>query len=325
MRALVITPDGSLAIEERPEPTPILDQVVVAVAGAGLNRADLLQRAGKYPAPADVDPDIPGLEFSGTVHAIGPDVTALAVGDRVFGIVSGGAQAELVLTRASQLARVPEGLHLVEAAAVPEAFMTAYDALTSRAALQPGEVCCVHAVGSGVGSAAVQLAKWTGATVVGTSRTEAKLALAKEYGLDHGVLADAEFDPQSLASALIEPAGGADVILDLLGGPYLSVDVRAASRRARIVLVGMMAGPTAALPLPAVLDKRLSLYGTVLRNRSANEKAALTTEFARAVVPALDEGELRPVIDEIIALEDAATAYALLESGDTFGKLVLVP
>lgn len=325
MRALIITPDSGLEVQERPDPEPILDQVVVEVAGAGLNRADLLQRAGLYPPPNDVEPDVPGLEFAGIVHALGPDAHGLELGDRVFGIVAGGAQAELVLTRASHLARVPESLDLIHAGGVPEAFMTAYDALFANAALQNGEVCCIHAVGSGVGTAAIQLAKWQGAVVVGTSRTKAKLALAAELGLDHGVVAPVEFDPKQLADEIIAQAGGADVTLDLLGGPYISVDVRAAARRGRIVLASTMAGGTAALPVLPMLDKRLSISGTVLRNRTASEKAALTTEFARIVVPALAETALRPVIDAIVPLDGAAKAYALLESGDTFGKLVLTP
>ena len=325
MRALVITPDGSLTVDERPEPTPILDQVVVRVAGAGLNRADLLQRAGRYPAPADVDPDIPGLEFAGTVTAVGPEVTTLEEGDGVFGIVSGGAQAEYVLTRASHLARMPDHLDPVEAAAIPEAFMTAFDALILRAALQPGEVCCIHAVGSGVGSAATQLAKWNGATVVGTSRTKAKLDLAADYGLDHGILATDDLDARGLAEAIIAPAGGADVTLDLIGGRYVEVDVRAAARQGRIVLASAMGGGTTEVSLLPLLDKRLSLYGTVLRNRGAAEKAALATEFARAVVPGFADGSLQPVVDSEFPLDRAEEAYALLESGDIFGKIVLVP
>ncbi len=325
MRALVITPDGSLTVDERPEPTPILDQVVVRVAGAGVNRADLLQRAGHYPAPADVDPDIPGLEFAGTVSAVGPEVTTLEEGDGVFGIVSGGAQAEYVLTRASHLARMPDGLDPVAAAAIPEGFMTAFDALILRAALQPGEVCCIHAVGSGVGSAATQLAKWNGATVVGTSRTKAKLDLAADYGLDHGILATDDLDARGLAEAIIAPAGGADVTLDLVGGRYVEVDVRAAARKGRIVLASAMGGGTTDVPLVPLLDKRLSLYGTVLRNRGAAEKAALTTEFARSVVPGFADGSLQPVVDCEFPLDRAEEAYALLESGDIFGKIVLVP
>jgi putative PIG3 family NAD(P)H quinone oxidoreductase len=325
VRALVITPEGELAVEERPRPEPILDQVVVKVAGAGINRADLLQQAGKYPAPAGGEPDIPGLEFAGTVAAVGPEVTTLETDDRVFGIVSGGAQAEYVLTRATQLARVPDRLDLVEAAAVPEAFLTAYDALGLRAALQPGEVCCIHAVGSGVGSAAVQFAKWSGAVVIGTSRTAAKLELAHDYGLDFGIPAPTELDPRALADMIISQVGGADVTLDLIGGLYLEADVRAAARRGRIVLASALGGATTALPLGPLLDKRLTLFGTVLRNRSAAEKAALTAEFARLIVPALANGELRPVVDTVFPLAEAARAYALLASGDTFGKLVLTP
>lgn len=325
MRCVVITPDAGLSIEDRPEPVPILDQVVVAVTGAGVNRADLLQRAGVYPAPPDVDPDIPGLEFAGTVHAIGPEVESLELGDRVFGIVGGGAQAELVVTRASHCARVPENVDLIRAGGVPEAFLTAYDALVAQASLQPGETVCIHGVGSGVGTAALQLAKMMGATVVGTSRTAAKLELAADLGLDHAIHVPENADGRAIADAIIDAVGGIDVTLDLLGGIYLSIDVRAATRRGRIVLIGTLAGTTAALPLGPTLEKRLTLSGTVLRNRRAKEKAALTAEFARAVVPRFADGGLIPVIDAIVPLEAANDAYSLLETGDTFGKLVLAP
>jgi NADPH2:quinone reductase len=323
MRALVITADGLLGIQDRPIPVPILDQVVVEVASAGVNRADLMQRAGRYPAPSNVDPDIPGLEFSGIVSDVGPEVNNLQRGDRVFGIVAGGAQAEYVLTRASHCMRVPENIDLIQAGAIPEAFFTAYDALVVQGALQPGEVCCVHAIGSGVGTAAVQLAKWTGATVVGTARTKAKLDLAVDYGLDFGILAEVDFDPATLADAIVACSGGADVTLDLLGGPYVSVDARIAAQRGRIVLAGTLAGATAALPLLPVLSKRLTVIGTVLRSRTATERASLTAEVARHVVPALANEQLRPVIDAIFPIEQAAEAYAILESGDTFGKLLL--
>ncbi|MFZ4514958.1 MAG: NAD(P)H-quinone oxidoreductase [Acidimicrobiia bacterium] len=325
MRCVVITPDAGLAIEDRPDPIPILDQVVVTVSGAGINRADLLQRTGLYPAPTDVEADVPGLEFAGTVHAVGPEVTNLEIGDRVFGIVGGGAQSELVLTRASLCARVPDNLDLVRAGGVPEAFFTAYDALVAQASLQPGETVCIHGVGSGVGTAALQLAKMMGATVVGTSRTPAKLELAQELGLDYGVLVEPDIDGRAVADAIVNAVGGIDVTLDLLGGTYLSIDVRAAASRGRIVLIGMLAGTTAALLLGPTLNKRLTIAGTVLRNRRTKEKIALTAEVARHVVPRFADGSLTPVIDALVPIDAVEDAYNLLDRGDTFGKLVLTP
>lgn len=323
MRALVIQEGGRLVIEDRPVPEPAADQVLVRVHGAGLNRADLLQRAGRYPAPPGVPADVPGLEFAGVVEAVGSRVASPCPGDRVMGIVAGGGQAEYLVTAASHCARVPEALDIVEAGGIPEAFITAHDAMVVQGELMAGHRVLVHAVASGVGTAALQLAQCLGAGVVGTSRSKDKLERAVELGLDHPILAPSGFDPAALAAEITAAAGPVEVTLDLLGGPYLGVNVAAAAPRGRIVVVGLIAGRAAELDMGALLAKRLVVRGTVLRSRPAGEKAEATHLFEGQVVPLLGRGTIRPVIDAVVPLAEAERAYELVATDRTFGKVVL--
>ncbi|HEY0398880.1 MAG TPA: NAD(P)H-quinone oxidoreductase [Acidimicrobiia bacterium] len=323
MRALVIHEGGRLVVEDRPVPEPNADQVLVRVAGAGINRADLLQRAGHYPAPPGAPPDIPGLEFAGVVEAVGSAVTHPCPGDRVMGIVAGGGQAEYIATAASHCARVPETLDIVEAGGVPEAFITAHDAMVVQGGLMTGQTVLVHAVASGVGTATLQLAQCLGAAVVGTSRSKDKLERCVEMGLDHPVLAPSGFDSAALAAEITAAAGPIDVTVDLLGGPYLGVDVAAAAHKGRIVMVGLIAGARAELDMGLLLHKRLVVRGTVLRARPSDEKADATHLFEGQVVPLLARGTIRPVIDAIVPLAEAERAYDLVAADRTFGKVVL--
>jgi NADPH:quinone reductase len=323
VRALVTTPDATLRVETRPDPEPGPGQVLVRVHGAGLNRGDLAQRAGHYAAPPGSPPDIPGLEFAGEVVAHGPDVTAPALGARVFGINGGGAQAELLPVPAAQCAPVPEGLDLLDAGGVPEAFMTAHDAMVTQAALRAGETLLVHAVGSGVGTAALQLGRAMGATVVGTARTPEKLERCRELGLDHAVLAPRRLDPAALAADIASAAGPVDVILELVGGDYVITDLAVAGPRGRVVLIGLMAGARTELDVGALMYKRMQVFGTMLRGRSVEEKAAATDAFTRDVVPLFARAEVRPVVARTLPLDDAREAYDLLAADAVFGKVVL--
>jgi putative PIG3 family NAD(P)H quinone oxidoreductase len=323
MRAVVFPGDGRLEVTDRPAPRPGPGEVAVRVHGAGLNRADLVQRLGVYPAPPGVPADIPGLEFAGEVTALGDGVDSLAVGDRVFGVVGGGAQAEELVVHETNCAVVPERLDLVRAGGLPEAFITAHDAMRTRARLEAGNHVLVHAVGSGVGTAVVQLAHAFGCTVTGTARTAAKLDRARALGLDHAVQAMSPLDPGALTESIIAAGGPADVVIDLVGGDYVAVDLAAAALWGRIVIVGTLAGGDLPLPLFTLMAKQLALHGTLLRPRSITEKAAATAAFAREVVPLLGAGRVEPVVERVFPLEEASSAYELLESDATFGKVIL--
>lgn len=296
-------------------PEPSRGEVRVRVRAAGVNRADLLQRMGMYPAPPGAPPDIPGLEFAGEVEALGSDAKEWKIGDRVMGLVAGGAYAEFVVLHERMLARAPSEMSFREAAAIPEAFLTAYDAF-EQANLRAGEIVLVHAAGSGVGTAAIQIARSIGAIPIGTARTADKLERAKAFGLVRGVVAkDGEF-----ASAVGKSC--IDVVLELVGGTYVTEDLECIALRGRIVLVGLMAGPAATLPLPILLQKRVTIIGTTLRARPLEEKirAAL---LLRRLVPLFEKAILRPIVDRSYPLEHAAKSHDDLAGNSTFGKIVL--
>lgn len=321
MKAIVIQKPGGpevLAVVERPLPEPSRGEVRVRVRAAAVNRADLLQRMGAYPAPPDAPADIPGLELAGEVDAVGPDVQRLAVGDRVFGLVGGGAYAEAVVTHERALAKIPERLSFEEAAAVPEAFITAHDAIVGQAELAGGECLLVHAVGSGVGTAAVQLGRALGAYVIGTARTADKLSRAKALGLDAGVVPEGGRFADAVRK-LAEPA----VVLELVGGAYVAEDLRCVRPLGRIVVVGLMAGARQELDLGLLLTRRARIFGTVLRSRPLEEKLAVMRTFEERVVPLVARGKLEPVIDEVMPLDDAARAHERMASNAGFGKIVL--
>ncbi len=294
------------------------------VRAAGLNRADLLQRQGRYAAPPGAAADVPGLEFAGEIVELGADVAGWRLGDLVFGIVAGGAQAEFLCTAASTLARVPDSLDWVDAAAVPEAFITAHDALVSQGALSAGERVVVHAVGSGVGLAAAQLCDALGATVFGTTRTREKLARAGVAAVHHGAVLDDGPAPLAEAVRAWSDGAGADLVLDLVGGDYVAAGLASLAPRGRLILVGLVAGRRADLDLGLLLSRRLTLRGTVLRSRSVREKAAATSAFVKDVVPLLASGRVRPIVERAYPLHEIGAAHARLASNETFGKLVLV-
>jgi putative PIG3 family NAD(P)H quinone oxidoreductase len=324
MRAIVIREFGGpevLELREVPTPEPGRAEVRIRVRATAVNRADLLQRLGGYAAPPDASADIPGLEYAGEVDAVGDGVRNLAVGDRVFGLVGGGSYAEYLVTHSLTTARIPEGLGFREAAAIPEAFLTAYDALVTQARLAAGETVLVNAVGSGVGTAAIQVARAIGARSIGTARSAEKLERARALGMDHGVLAEGG----GFAARVREISGGegVDVVLELAGGAYLAEDLACVAPRGRIVLVGLMAGGRAELDLRALLTRRIELRGTVIRSRPLEEKIALARVLARHLVPLLARGALRPVLDRSFPLAAAAEAHAYVGSNQSFGKVVL--
>ncbi len=296
----------------------------VRVHGTAVNRADLLQTHGNYPVPPGAPADIPGLEYSGTVEGMGSAVTQWQRGDRVMGLVGGGSYAEYVQVHEDEALPVPERLSLEQAAAVPEAFLTAHDALFTLMELRAGETVVIHAAASGVGTAAVQLAHAAGARVVGTSRSADKLGKISHLGIDLAVDAKA----QDFAAAVREftQERGADGVLDLVGGPYLPGNIRCLANMGRLLVVGLTAGSTAELDMRAVLRRRLRIIGTVMRARSLQEKIAVARAFAADEngLALLDRGAVVPVIDRVLQMTQVQESHRIIESNETIGKVVLV-
>jgi putative PIG3 family NAD(P)H quinone oxidoreductase len=326
MKAVVFKGRGGpevIAVESVPDPAPSRGEVLVRVRAAALNRADLLQRRGLYPPPHGVRPDIPGMELAGEVAAVGEGVASWKPGDRVMAIASGEAQAELCVVHERMLLAVPPELSLEDAAALPEAGITAHDALFTLGRLRMGAAVLVHAIGSGVATMAVQLARAAGATVLGTSRTAAKLERARELGLDHGILV-AESPPR-FAEEVRRLTGGRGVplVLELVGGSYLAEGLAALAPQGRVVVVGTMGGAQAALDLGQLLRARASVIGTMLRPRPLEEKIAATRAFGRDVLPLVAAGKVRPVVDAVLPLTEVRQAHERMERNESFGKLVL--
>ena len=322
MKALTIQEFGkleSVCLSEAPSPSIGPLEILVGVKATGLNRADVLQCLGKYPAPKGFSPDIPGLEYAGVVEETGAQVTRFRAGDRVMGLVGGGAFAETLSVHENEAIRIPRGFSYTDAAALPEAFITAYDALFLQGGLSAGEWVLIHSVGSGVGTAAIQLAHAFGAFVIGTSRTESKLAKATSLGLKVPLLGP------SFSQEVNRQTGGrgVDVALDLVGGPYLPETLRCMAHRGRILLIGLTAGVKAEIPLTEILTRRLTLRGSTLRSRSLDEKCALAREFEENLLPLFENGRLQPVVDSVFPVSEAVSALFKLSNHDTFGKVIL--
>lgn len=305
-------------VEERPAPAPGPGEVLVVARYAGLNPADVQQRRGQYPAPPGSPADIPGLEVSGVVAQCGERVTRWRPGDRVFGLVVGGGLASHVVVHELHVTAVPDALDERSAAAVPEAFMTAHDAMVAQAGLRPGEVVLVHGAGGGVGSAAVQIAAAMGARPLAVVRSDA--ARESLEGLGMTVVDDADY-----VGAAHDATGGrgADVVLELVGAPHFPANLDALAVRGRIVVVGVGAGSAIELSLLALMQKRATLRGTVLRARPLDEKAAVVGAFAREVVPALAAGRLAPLVDAVFPVHEVTAAFDHLERPGKAGKVLL--
>ncbi len=325
MKAVIITRPGGpevLAVQERAAPAPGIGQIRVRVHASALNRADLLQRAGNYPVPTGSPADIAGMEYAGEVDSLGDGVQLWQKGDRVMGIIGGGGHAEFVTIHEREAMPVPSGMSWENAAAVPEVFLTAYDALFTRLGLRAGETLLIHAVASGVGTAAVQLAKLVAARVVGTARSAEKLARVKELGLDVGI-DSSRGDWAAEVENSVRPSG-VQAILDLVGGNYLEGNLRVLAQKGRIVVVGLTAGASAQFNMGALLRKRAMIVGTVLRARPIEEKIDLAREFADRMIPQFEAGRLKPIVDRVFGFDQIADAHRLMESNATVGKIVLV-
>jgi putative PIG3 family NAD(P)H quinone oxidoreductase len=299
------------------------DQVLVRVRATSINRADLLQRQGKYPPPPGFPAEIPGMEFAGEIAEVGSSVRQWKPGQRVFGLIGGGAYAEYVVTYENLLAEIPANLSWTEAAAIPEVFITAHDALWTQANLRPGETVLIHAVGSGVGLAAIQLARAIQAVPYGTSRTADKIEQSKPLGLEAGLAVRENFDELQSAAEKWTAGQGINVVLDLVGGPYVKASQKLMAKQGRMILVGTVAGASYELDSRFVMGKRLQIRGTLLRARTLEEKFAATRLFAAEVVPLFARGVLRPNIDSVFPLAEIAKAHERLESNESFGKVVV--
>jgi putative PIG3 family NAD(P)H quinone oxidoreductase len=324
MRAVVIVQPGGpevLELREVPEPGYGPREVLVRVRATALNRADLLQRRGLYPAPPGEPPSIPGLEFAGEIEAAGALVQGLAPGDRVMGILGGGGCAEKVVVHERMCLRVPPSLTLEQAAAVPEAFLTAFDALTAQGGLVPGETVVVTAAASGVGTAAAAIARASGARVLGTARTPEKRRRLESLGLDGAFDPD---DPSIVDRLRFAASGeGPDLAVDFVGATSWPWLVDALAIRGRLVVVGTLSGSKVGIDLGLLLRKRLRVVGTVLRSRAAEEKMTLTQAFARSILPMLATGRLGPIVDRVVPMSEIRAAHAALERNETFGKIVV--
>lgn len=322
VRAVRIREHGDpsvLVLDEIDVRDPGPGEVAVDVRASALNRADLVQRRGHYPAPPGVPADVPGLEYAGRVASVGEGVTSVAPGDPVMGITAGGAMAGRVVVHEREVIPAPPGLPLEQAAAIPEAFITAFDAF-QQAGLRLGEAVLIHAVGSGVGTAALQLATAAGARVVGTSRTRSKLERCAALGLTEGILVrDGRFAEEVRSRV----GDGAAVILDGVGAAYLAENLRAMAPRGRLVIIGTMGGRDGELPLSLLLSRRASVIGSLLRPRPLEEKAVLARSFAREILPLFASGRLAPVVEEVLPFDRVREAHERLERNETFGKLVL--
>jgi NADPH:quinone reductase len=324
MRAIVISEFGGpevLEVRELPRPNMGPKEILVRVRASGLNRADLLQRRGLYPAPSGSPQDIPGLEYAGVVEETGSEVSLWGVGDRVMGIVGGGGYGELVSVHERAAVRVPAGVPLEMAGGIPEVFMTAFDALFRQMNLSEGETVLVHAVGSGVGTAAVQLCKAAGVRSIGTSRTRDKVDRALGLGLHVGIVADGGW-PERVMDAT--RGTGVDLILDLVGGAYMEGNLKVLGEGGRQIVVGVPSGAKAQVDLRVLMAKRALLKGTVLRARPLEERISLAREFERRVCPLFAARTVLPVVDSTFTPEEAAEAHRAMEENRNFGKILIL-
>jgi NADPH2:quinone reductase len=306
--------DGTLVVEERPDPEPGRGELLVRVHGAGLNGADMLQLRGGYPAPPGSPPDIPGLELAGEVVALGPDAARFAVGDRVMAVVGGGAQAELAVVHERGAMPVPEGLDWPAAGGLPEVFTTAHDAVFTQAQLRPGEHLLVHGAAGGVGTAAVQLGRAAGARVTATVRREELRGEVERLGAT------------AIAPEGFGERGPYDVVLELVGVGNLAENLQSLATGGRIAVIGVGgSGPVGEINLLALMGKRARIHGSTLRARPLEEKAIAMRLVEKEVLPLFERGDLTVPVAETFPLDDVAAAYERFQGGGKLGKLVVLP
>jgi putative PIG3 family NAD(P)H quinone oxidoreductase len=324
MRAIEISKPGGpdvLRLVDRPVPEPAGGEVLVRVAAAGVNRPDLLQRAGRYPPPPGAS-DLPGLEVSGIVEGTGEGVTAFRPGDPVTALVAGGGYAEYATVPAPQCLPVPRGLDLIRAAAIPETFFTVWTNVFERGRLRPGETLLVHGGASGIGTAAIQLARAFGARVLATAGTAGKCRACERLGALRAI----DYREEDFVAVVKDLTGGrgVDVILDMVGGDYVPRNLESLAEDGRLVQIALLHGATAAIDLRPVMQRRLTITGSTLRPRTVAQKGALAAALREHVWPLFENGTVAPVIHATFPLERAADAHRALEEGRHIGKIVLI-
>jgi NADPH2:quinone reductase len=324
MRAAIVSEPGDpevFQIRELPDPVPGPEDALVAVHATALNRADLLQRLGRYRGPKGTRDDLPGLEMAGIVEMVGERVSAWQPGDRVMALLGGGGYGSKLAVHERMLMPVPPNLDLDQAAAIPEVFLTAYDGLFTQCELSMGESVLIHAAGSGVGTAAIQLAAAQGCRVFGTAGSAEKLERASELGLNVGI----NYHDEDFAEVIRDRTDGAgvNVILDVIGAPYWHQNLAVLALRGRMVIVGTLGGGKLEVNLGALMAKRARVHGTLLRTRPLEEKATLTQDFIAQVLPLFRNETLTPIVDRIFPLAEIAAAHRYMEANANFGKIVL--
>lgn len=323
MRAVAISEPGGpevLTIEDRPVPVIGEGEVLIAVAAAGVNRPDVMQRKGQYPPPPGAS-DIPGLEVSGLVARVGEGVTRFKEGDEVIALVTGGGYAEYCAAPAATTLTLPDPLTLVEGAGVPETTFTVWHNVFERGGLRPGEWLLIHGGTSGIGTTAIQLAKAFGAFVIATAGSDAKCEAMTHLGADAVV----NYKTTDFVEAVKKATRGqfANVIVDMVGGDYLGRNILAAAPEARLVQISTLAGPKSEIDLRQVMQKRLTLTGSTMRNRPNAFKAEVARALEETVWPVIKQGRYKPVIDSLFPLEDVVEAHQRIDSGEHVGKIIL--
>jgi NADPH2:quinone reductase len=324
MKAVIITQPGApevLQLAERPKPEIGDDEVLVKVAAAGVNRPDVAQRKGHYPPPPGASPDIPGLEIAGIINKVGANVTRWKIGDRVCALVAGGGYAEYCAVPAGQCLPIPDDLLMIEAASLPETFFTVWSNVFDRGHLKPGETLLVHGGSSGIGVAAIQMAKAMGSTVYVTAGSDEKCRFCEELGAAKAI----NYKTENFKDVIqqITNGRGVDVILDMIGGDYTAPNLQSLAVEGRLLLINMMLGKDAGIDLALIMQKRLTITGSTLRSRDIAFKAAVAQSLEKNIWPFFDSSEIKPVIYEVFPAAQAAEAHALMESSKHIGKIML--
>ena len=324
MKAIVISAPGApdvLQLQERPTPAPRSGEVLVKVYAAGINRPDVAQRKGHYPPPADASPDIPGLEISGIVEQLGKSCATLKVGDQICALVTGGGYAEYCCVPEGQCLQIPKGLSFVQAASLPETFFTVWSNVFDQGKLLPAETLLIHGGSSGIGVAAIQMAKAWGATVYVTAGSDEKCIFCEELGAEKAV----NYKTQNFREEIrkLTSDKGINVILDMVGGDYTGANLEILAEEGRLVLINSMKGDETTVKLSQIMRKRLTITGSTLRPRDSGFKTAIAAKLKEFVWPWLESGKVKAIVFKIFPLAEAAEAHRLMESSRHIGKIVL--